>query len=709
MGKRILHENNDEERKFTRSSLNDQMLDSYVKTINASTKGRTTPRQVQKIVPIEDWLRSDYHIGDEAERIYPYWEDVLITYFKGDHEREGLANYREMVLTGSIGTGKGYALALALLRSVYVLTCFDHPQLFFGLSLSKPINYVYLSVSLDVTELTGFLQIRNIIGGSPYFKEVVGWRRELRSRIQFESRCVVITQGSGSNHIRGTDLFGAAFDEANYTKPGANSHLRYEAAQKTYTDMCNRRASRFQLDGKLFGFSGIASSSETQSSFVERRIAESKKAKTSDTLVIEARLWDVRPERFSLKTFFVFKGNEFMAPTLMNQMVRGKCEDDESCVGTYLEAMGIETEERTVQAIAAAFPNDFAEVPIDFYDAFERNIERALKDIAGVPLGGVRGLPIVRDKYRECFKTDRDHPFTRETITLSTADTVLIQHYVRNSQLSPVPESLLFIHVDASETGDATGIAGVHRETVRGQAESDSVYIIDFMLRIEPPHLPARISISKIRTFIVWLRRERKFQIGRVTMDRYGSAETIQELNAKGIKSKLQSVDRTDDPYLTLVNVINEGRLYGYFYKPFDTELWSVQYDRVRRKIYRSSGGSKDVADAVAGALFSAVTHYAARPSGFSINELAALNRCRPTHRESEFQFVVDDYEKAEGGRITGIDSGYLSQSPIVPRRIRSRHHSDAGLARQKAASPAKSRLSEDYVMLTALMLGRHR
>ena len=44
--------------------------------------------------------------------------------------------------------------------------------------------------------------------------------------------------------------------------------------------------------------------------------------------------------------------------------------------------------------------------------------------------------------------------------------------------------------------------------------------------------------------------------------------------------------------------------LVGYFYEPFSTEFFGLEKDMVKRKVDHTSGGSKDVSDACAGAVF---------------------------------------------------------------------------------------------------------
>lgn len=624
--------------------------------------------QIRDILPIRLWLRSEYYLGEEAGSLYNFWEDVLVRFFDGDHERGGLANFNELILTGSIGTGKSYAMLLALMRSLYCLTCFDYPQSIFGLSRSKQLLYIYLSVSLGVTEITGFHQLSNMVDQIPYFKEVAHRNPNLRSRIELPKQRLAVMQGSGAGHFIGSDLFGAVLDEANFAKPGSTAKNQFIAATSTYQATVNRRISRFLHKGKLYGFSGIASSSESQSSFVEKRIEENKENKT--IMVVNAKLWDVRPERFSHRSFHVFTGNETMDATIMETRIvdpkdKGKFQyiDDPAAVANFKESIGDTTPRKSVAALLKAYPGEFLSIPVDFYDNFRTDMDSSLKDLGGYAAGGASGLPVVRDYYNLCFRTGRHHPFTKTNFILSTKGGVEVSRLVDRRKLRPVEGCKYFVHIDLSEVDDRTGVSMVHREVVRGKGFSDSIYIVDFMLQILPPRPPQRLSIRKVREFVIWLKQELGFNITLVTADRFGSAETLQEFNAAGIEATVRSVDRTDSEYMSLANLINEQRLLAYFYEPFDNELWKLERDRSKQKVDHPPGGSKDVSDSLAGALANCLDYYAdtkPSPSPGALAELLGLARNR-ADREDMGSVVVGDYESDTGEKITNLKQ--VSQS----------------------------------------------
>jgi hypothetical protein len=127
------------------------------------------------------------------------------------------------------------------------------------------------------------------------------------------------------------------------------------------------------------------------------------------------------------------------------------------------------------------------------------------------------------------------------------------------------------------------------------------------MLQIDPPNKPHAISLSKIRDFIVYLKNELHIKIGMVSADQFQSAQLLQELDELGFPTMNLSVDRTADAYLQLTSLMYEERINMYHYKPFKDELFHLIYYPAKRKVDHPKNGSKDVADSVAGATFSAI------------------------------------------------------------------------------------------------------
>jgi hypothetical protein len=101
----------------------------------------------------------------------------------------------------------------------------------------------------------------------------------------------------------------------------------------------------------------------------------------------------------------------------------------------------------------------------------------------------------------------------------------------------------------------------------------------------------------------------RKFDVAKVTFDRWQSIEMIQSLRAQGIASDFHSVKKSD--YDTLMTSIYDTRLRGYWNEILvNEELLKLRLFS-NNKIDHPSGGSKDMADSLAGSVFNCVENIA--------------------------------------------------------------------------------------------------
>ena len=153
-----------------------------------------------------------------------------------------------------------------------------------------------------------------------------------------------------------------------------------------------------------------------------------------------------------------------------------------------------------------------------------------------------------------------------------------------------------YIHVDLSLKRDSTGLAMVHDEA--------GLIIADLMLRIKPP-IGGEIKFSDIRDIILEL-QNRGFLISEVTYDGWQSIDSIQILQAKGINCSVLSVDKDSRAYDVLKGKIYDGKFKCYRYEPFIEEMRRLEFIE-GKKVDHPPKGSKDVADAVAGAVYNIV------------------------------------------------------------------------------------------------------
>jgi hypothetical protein len=168
-----------------------------------------------------------------------------------------------------------------------------------------------------------------------------------------------------------------------------------------------------------------------------------------------------------------------------------------------------------------------------------------------------------------------------------------------------------FIHIDLGLKRDRAALCMSHSpglkeiKTSMG-VETLPVVNVDLVYSWEASH-GEEINFSSVRQMIVDLCR--KFQVGLVTFDRWQSVEMIQSLRAQGVNADFHSVKKTD--YDTLMTSIYDTRVRGYWNELLvEEELLKLRLFN-NTKIDHPSSGSKDLADAVAGSVFTCMQHMA--------------------------------------------------------------------------------------------------
>ena len=118
---------------------------------------------------------------------------------------------------------------------------------------------------------------------------------------------------------------------------------------------------------------------------------------------------------------------------------------------------------------------------------------------------------------------------------------------------------------------------------------------------VAPPN--GEILVSTVRGVLYELHKL-GMEFGKISYDSWGSHESIQILQREGYEAELLSVDTTIQPYATLKEAIYDGRLLSYYVPKLEEELLGLQYDAKGNKIDHRPNGSKDLTDALAGAVY---------------------------------------------------------------------------------------------------------
>ena len=244
--------------------------------------------------------------------------------------------------------------------------------------------------------------------------------------------------------------------------------------------------------------------------------------------------------------------------------------------------------------------------------------------------------PIMAAAKYECRPSYAVNPYFANEIALRdcvVSGPVLQVDYVRDGaawkpyytfpdSLYPVSGAIYAMHADLAVTGDRAGVALAHVKTWRevevpidlpndlmsSMVEQRPVVKVDFVIGYEASKEARPVREIQIRwvSDLVFELRRRGFPIMWFTADQFQSVDLLQRLEYNGIETDRFSLDRDETGWRTLRDVAYEGRL-----ELPDVELMVVELLGLSRlmngKIDHPADGSKDLADAVGGAVAGAV------------------------------------------------------------------------------------------------------
>lgn len=212
-----------------------------------------------------------------------------------------------------------------------------------------------------------------------------------------------------------------------------------------------------------------------------------------------------------------------------------------------------------------------------------------------------------------------------------------------------------FIHIDLGLKRDRAALCMVHSagfkeiSTSMG-VEKLPVINVDFVHSWEASH-GAEINFASVRQMIVDLCR--KFDVALVTFDRWQSVEMVQSLRAQGVNADFHSVKKS--AYDTLMTAIYDTRLRGYWNEILvEEELLKLRLF-ANNKIDHPSSGSKDLADALAGAVFNCIQNIEME-SEIDIEILGSDKEWEIAEEMEDFG-TVKMYSEKDGKFVPGFES----------------------------------------------------
>ena len=212
-----------------------------------------------------------------------------------------------------------------------------------------------------------------------------------------------------------------------------------------------------------------------------------------------------------------------------------------------------------------------------------------------------------------CIPTYMSDAFFKQTEKVRACMT--IRNPIDNSKrfepsFKPDPDKKYFVHADLAQRHDKCAVAIAHVEkwvniqVVKDYQQVAPVVVVDAVVYWEP-RVEGPVNLSEVKQWIQNLRRQ-GFDIGMVSFDRWQSFDIQNELKQVGIRTETVSVAKKH--YEDMAMLVYEERLALPAIELLYEELTELKIMKGNR-VDHPRKSSKDLADAVCGAIFGAISH----------------------------------------------------------------------------------------------------
>lgn len=555
---------------------------------------------IREPVDIVEFVESPEYMNQGA-----YVRPVILDHLIELHSEENY--YYEAVLGGAIGIGKNYFSDMSLAYDLYKLSCLYSPQSYYELAPGSKIIFVHQSKTERLAKEVVFDQFGGRLDASGYFPSTFPHDPTFKKVMKFPHGIEVMPISSADTSALGMNVFGAVIDEMNFMSKVKKSKRRvnttdqeYDQAEVLYTTILRRMESRFDRLGRLPGKIYLISSANYEDDFIDRKEVEAKD--NPHIFVMHLAQWEsftnkdgtLSKKKYSGKIFWVRKPSENSAGAIYDARP---------------EVVDKEDEKNLIQ------------VPIEHKPAFDRDLIGSLRDIAGVAVTHTSRfieknyIRLSFSKYNSIYGDEQI--FTEQSVVLAVNSEV--QDLVNTEFMRRLsPHGPFAVHIDLAISNDAAGVAIGHSigskevasrlvfNSDTGELKRESkgalpIYGIPGTLQVLPPE-GGEIELNVLRELVGVICEY--LPIYYLTMDRHQSATFLQYFRSRSVNSSILSLDRSPDPYIETKFAIKEERVYIAANDVLLEEFPNLDQDNITGKIDHPEGGSKDLADSVAGVVY---------------------------------------------------------------------------------------------------------
>lgn len=526
-----------------------------------------TPVDVKTFVQSPDYLGQpllsdiQYEIVEAMSQIYRK-EDLIE--IMGDVEgSRHFAKYtkNELILQLGKGSGKDFISTVACAYVVYKLLCLKDPATYYGKPAGDAIDIINVAVNAQQAKNVFFKGFKTKIEKSPWF---AGKYNAKADSVEFDKAITVYSGHSERESHEGLNLLMAVLDEiSGFVSEVASGNEQGKTADNIYKAFRGSVDSRFPDLGKVV----LLSFPRYQGDFISQRyesvIADKETIERTHTFIMNEDLPHTDP------------GNQFQISWDEDNILQYKIPR----VYAFKRPTWEVNPTRKIEDFKLAFYTDlgdammrFACMPTYSSDAFFKQI----------------------DKVEKCMNTRNPIDSFRRF----------------DETFVPDPEKTYYIHADLAQKHDKCAVAIAHVDkwvniqVIKDYEQVAPIVVVDAVAWWEP-RAEGPVNLSEVKQWIMNLRRQ-GFNIGMVSFDRWQSFDIQNELQAVGIRTETVSVAKKH--YEDLAMMIYEERV-SIPRIPILLEEMSELKIMKGNRVDHPRKKSKDLADAVTGAVFGAISH----------------------------------------------------------------------------------------------------
>jgi hypothetical protein len=467
----------------------------------------------------------------------------------------------EIILQLGKGSGKDFVSTVACAYIVYKLLCLKDPARYYGKPSGDAIDIINVAINAQQAKNVFFKGFKSKIERSPWF---AGKYNAKADSIEFDKSITVYSGHSERESHEGLNLLLAVLDEiSGFASEVGTGNEQGKTAENIYKAFRGSVDSRFPDLGKVV----LLSFPRYQGDFISKRYE------------------DVIAEKETIEKKHLFIMNEDLPHDDPNNQFEIAWEEDTILSYKVPKVLALK---KTTWDVNPTRKID------DFKLAFYTDLGDAMMRFACTPTFASDAFFKQKDKLEKCM-------------TLRNP----VDNFRRfDESFKPDPEKIYYIHADLAQKHDKCAVAIAHVDkwvniqVIKDYEQVAPMVIVDAVAWWEPK-AEGPVNLSEVKQWIINLRRQ-GFNIGVVSFDRWQSFDIQQELKAVGIKTDTVSVAKRH--YEDLAMMIYEERV-AIPRIPLLLEEMSELKIMKNTRVDHPRKKSKDLADAVCGAVFGAISH----------------------------------------------------------------------------------------------------